>query len=323
MSRGTEFQRAMEKAPPTPHGTVFGLNDGGEKVGPSRAEAVSGGVVMKEISQVWGCKIVQSFAGWWRGSYPMGSQRCWWVIGLMYSLEWEWVSNWAAEFSTYCSFFGGKWKEGCRGCCCSNLVWKWWRRILDACFSSWGGGVSAPPMLQRWKKNVLVAWLTCDLKERAGSVMMLRFSGRSDWTHINAEGEAVTGGEKEIWTQDDVLHFISVTDNVTKWGHVQVKKNGTEHWALRVKEQDTPHKHLINLSILPLLYHFHPASLGSPKVPVELTACTIHSPMSYPQLISQSNSKGNWSPRHRKVFLITVSNDLLMDTVKSVTSSYI
>lgn len=30
---------------PTPHGTVFGLNDGGEMVGPSRAEAVSGGVV--------------------------------------------------------------------------------------------------------------------------------------------------------------------------------------------------------------------------------------------------------------------------------------
>lgn len=55
MSRDTEFQRAMVKAPTTPpssHGTVFGLNDGGEKVGPSRAEAVSGGVVMKEISQV-------------------------------------------------------------------------------------------------------------------------------------------------------------------------------------------------------------------------------------------------------------------------------
>lgn len=34
-------------------------------------------------------------------------------------------------------------------------------------------------MLLRWKKEVLVAWLTCDFKERAGSVMMPRFSGRS------------------------------------------------------------------------------------------------------------------------------------------------
>lgn len=66
------------------------------------------------------------------------------------------------------------------------------------------------------EKCFFVAWLTCDLKERAGSVMMLRFSGRSDYTHINAEGEAVAGGEKEIWTKDDVLHFISVTDDVTK-----------------------------------------------------------------------------------------------------------
>lgn len=46
-----------------PHGTIFGLNDGGEKVGPSGVEAVSGGVGIKEISQVCGCKIVQSFAG--------------------------------------------------------------------------------------------------------------------------------------------------------------------------------------------------------------------------------------------------------------------
>lgn len=59
LSRGTEFQRAMTKAlppapspPPHTHGTVFALNDGGEKVGPSRAQAVSGGEVMKEISQV-------------------------------------------------------------------------------------------------------------------------------------------------------------------------------------------------------------------------------------------------------------------------------
>lgn len=49
LSRGTDFQRAMLKAlppsSPTPHGTLFGLNDGDEMVGPSRAEAVSGGVV--------------------------------------------------------------------------------------------------------------------------------------------------------------------------------------------------------------------------------------------------------------------------------------
>lgn len=51
MSRGTEFQRAMVRALP-PHGMVFGLHDGGEKAGPSRAEAVSEGAVVKEISQV-------------------------------------------------------------------------------------------------------------------------------------------------------------------------------------------------------------------------------------------------------------------------------
>lgn len=38
--------------PPTPATTVLGLNDGGDKVGPSRAEVLCGAVVMEELGQL-------------------------------------------------------------------------------------------------------------------------------------------------------------------------------------------------------------------------------------------------------------------------------
>lgn len=60
--RGTQSSRGWGEEGSVPHGTVFGLNDGGENVSPCTAEAVSGELEMK-ISRVWGCKIVQSFVG--------------------------------------------------------------------------------------------------------------------------------------------------------------------------------------------------------------------------------------------------------------------
>ncbi len=104
-----------------------------------------------------------------------GSQwRCW-RMGVMRSLEWEWVSIQKAEFWTYCSFwrsveerswrmllqnsdFGGYWRHW--------WVFLQWRRrgwvVVLQCY-----GVE--------KNDVLVMSSMCDSKERVGSRMIPKF----------------------------------------------------------------------------------------------------------------------------------------------------